>query len=214
MSFPSSELRILQVDDSWSYRVSGTLTPPAGPSLPVSGTIEVRIVPDQLANHADWMSIEFTQKLELNKPDGTREPMPAPAWMFSFVQDRETRDVAIAADNMTPTGQSRIAREPQVFYPGHWSSSTSYQNRLEFSDSEYVENTLNVTGQEAIETEAGVFAAWKAPITSRSPMMGLIEGFDWWTPELGAPAKFATRSQMPDGAVLQITAVLFATSVL
>ncbi len=57
--------------------------------------------------------------------------------MFSFLQDETSRDLSIAADNMTRDGAPRIAKAPQVFYPGSWSAQTAYKNRLEFENGDY-----------------------------------------------------------------------------
>jgi hypothetical protein len=138
--------------------------------------------------------------------------MPAPDWMFSFVQDPTTRDASITADNMTRDGSPRIARTPQVFYPGTWSSRTTYENRLDFDNGDHVANTLSVFDQEQVETEAGSFACWVARISSQSAATGLIKGKDWWTPELGAPARFSTASTMPDGSQMRFTATLQSSS--
>jgi hypothetical protein len=133
--------------------------------------------------------------------------------MFSFIQD-ESADVAIAADNMGPGGARRVAKAPQVFYPGRWTSSTGYDNRLEFDNGDFVRNTLKVVGQEWVETESGKYLAWKSEIVSESAAMGRIEGLDWWTPELGAPARFSTDSGTPDGSRMRFTATLRASNVL
>jgi hypothetical protein len=212
-SSPATTLRILRLGDSWSYNVRGTLTPPGAQPLELTGYIDVSIVPDRLLSGSNGMSILFSQKFELVKPDGSKEAMPAPEWIFSFVQDETTRDLAIRADNMTPGGAPRIAKVPQVFYPGKWSSTTAYSNQLNFDNGESVENALAVFGQEPIETELGSFLSWKARISSESAATGLIEGMDWWTPELGAPAKFSTVSKMPDGSQMRFVATLSSTSV-
>jgi hypothetical protein len=211
--YPATTLRILRLGDRWSYNVAGTLTIPGGESLPVAGQIEVSIVPDRLLQRSDTMSILFSQKFELTKPDGSKEAMPAPEWIFSFVQDATTRDVAICADNMTRDGSARVAKTPQVFYPGKWSSATGYANRLEFNNGDSVENTLIVFDQERIETELGSFLSWKSTISSKSAATGPIEGMDWWTPELGAPAKFSTVSKMPNGSEMRFVATLSSSTV-
>ncbi len=186
---------------------------PGGEPLPLAGQIEVSIVPDRLLRRTDSMSMLFSQKLELTKPDGSKEAMPAPEWIFSFVQDPTTRDVAICADNMTPDGTARLAKVPQVFYPGKWSSATSYANRLDFNNGDSVENTLTVFDQERIETELGSFLSWKSRISSNSAATGLIEGMDWWTPEIGAPAKFSTFSKIPNGSEMRFVATLRSSTV-
>jgi hypothetical protein len=212
-SSPATSLRLLRPGDSWSYQATGKLTPPGDEPLALTGQITVSIVPDRLVGRSDWMTLLFSQQFEITKADGSRQPMPAPEWMFWFVQDEQSRDVAIAADNMTREGAPRIAKVPQVFYPGSWSAQTTYDNILHFENGDYVHNTLTVFGQERVETEPGSFLSWKATISSESAATGLIEGMDWWTPELGAPAKFSTASKMPDGSEMRFVAILKSSSV-
>ena len=35
------------------------------------------------------MTILFSQQFEIAQPDGSKQAMPAPEWMFSFVQDED-----------------------------------------------------------------------------------------------------------------------------
>jgi len=210
---PATSLRLLRPGDQWVYRVSGTLTPPGAQPLDLEGQITVSIVEDRLAGRSDWMTILFAQRFEITQPDGSKQPMPAPDWMFSVVQDAIGRDVSVAADNMTGDGSPRIAKAPQVFYPGAWSSRTAYENRLDFDNGDQVSNTLRVFDQEQVETGSGAFACWVARISSKSAATGLIEGQDWWTPELGAPAKFSTSSTMPDGSAMCFVATLQSSNV-
>jgi hypothetical protein len=212
-SSPATTLRLLRVGDRWSYGVAGTVTPPGAEPLELNGQITVSVEPDRLLRRSDFMAIVFSQQFEITQKDGSKRPMPAPEWMFSVLQDATTRDVSVAADNMTRDGGPRTAKTPQVFYPGSWSLQTSYRNRLEFDNGDHVENTLSVTGEEQVETESGSFSSWKATISSESAATGLIEGLDWWTPELGAPAKFSTKSKMPDGSELHFVATLKTNSV-
>jgi hypothetical protein len=212
-SSPATSLRLLRLGDRWDYQAVGTLTPPGGQPLELNGHITVSIEPDRLLGRSDLKAIVFSQQFQITQPDGSSRPMPAPEWMFCFVQDEISRDLAIAADNMTRDGSPRTAKEPQVFYPGSWSSQTAYRNRLEFDTGDHVENTLTVTGEELVETEVGVFFSWVAPIRSESAATGLIEGMDWWTPELGAPARFSTKSRMPDGSQMSFVAILKSTNV-
>jgi hypothetical protein len=212
-SSPATSLRLLRFGDNWVYKVAGTLTPSGGEPLELTGQITVSIVPDRLVGRSDLMTILFSQKFQVTQPDGSKQGMPAPEWMFSFVQDATSRDLAIIADNMTPDGSPRIAKAPQVFYPGSWSSRTAYSNRLEFDNGDHVDNTLTVFGQEQVETELGSFLSWKATISSESAATGRIEGMDWWTPELGAPAQFSTVSKMPDGSQMRFIATLINSSV-
>lgn len=209
---PATSLRLLQAGDTWVYRVAGTLTPPGAEPLELTGQITVSIVEDHLASRADWKTIRFSQRFEIAQSDGSKQPMPAPEWMFSFVQDQTTRDASITADNMTRDSSPRIAKMPQVFYPGTWSRQTGYENRLDFDNGDHVDNTLRVFDQEQVETEAGSFACWVSRISSQSAATGLIEGKDWWAPELGAPARFSTASTMPDGCQMRFIATLQSSS--
>jgi hypothetical protein len=210
---PATSLRLLHPGDSWIYQASGTLTPPGGQPSDLTGEISVSIVPDRLAGRSDWLTILFSQQFEIAQADGSKQPMPAPEWMFSFVQDEESRDLAITADNMTRDGTARLAKAPQVFYPGSWSAQTAYSNRLDFDNGDYVENRLTVFDQERVDTTPGSFLSWKARISSNSAATGLIEGMDWWTPDLGAPAKFSTISKMPDGSEIRFVATLKSSNV-
>jgi hypothetical protein len=211
---PARELRKLRLGDNWTYSVVGSLTSPGGQSLPVTGEIAVSIVPDSLSGRADQKTIRFSQIFEVREPDGSQKALPAPTWMFSFVQDGDAFDVAIAADNMGPEGARRIAKAPQVFYPGRWTPETAYENRLDFDNGDFVENMLKVVGQEWVETERGSFLAWKSEIASESVAMGRIEGVDWWTPELGAPVRFSTDAGLPDGSRMRFVATLRESNVL
>ena len=104
-------------------------------------------------------------------------------------------------------------RRRRFSIPGSWSAQTAYSNRLDFDNGDYVDNTLTVFDQERVETKSGSFLSWKARISSESAATGLIEGMDWWTPELGAPAKFSTISKMPDGSQMRFVATLKSSSV-
>jgi hypothetical protein len=212
-SSPATSLRLVRLGDRWDYSVSGTLTPPGSPPLPLEGEISVSIEADRLLGRPEFMAIVFSQSFEIAQPDGSKQAMPAPEWMFSFVQDATTRDLSIAADNMTRDGSARVAKVPQVFYPGVWSRHTAYSNCLEFENGDQVKNTLTVLGQEQVDTGLGPFLSWTATISSESAATGLIQGMDWWTPELGAPAKFATTSNMPDGSEMRFTATLKSSNV-
>jgi hypothetical protein len=211
---PAVALRKLRLGDSWSYSVAGSLASPDGGTLALTGEIEVSIVPDELPGRAVQTAIQFSQNFEVLQPDGARKALPAPTWMFSIVQDADSADVAIAADNMGPGGARRTAKAPQVFYPGRWSRNTAYGNQLDFDDGDYVKNTLAVVGEEWVETARGKFLAWKSNVTSESVAMGRIDGVDWWTPELGAPVRFSTDAGMPDGSRIRFLATLSDTNVL
>lgn len=212
-SSPATVLRSLEPGDAWHYQAAGSMTPARGDPVAVSGTIAVSVAPNSLSDAPGALALVFAQQLEVIRPGGVREALPAPAWMFWFVQDAATKDVAIVADNMGQGGGCRRAKTPQIFYPGSWSGNTGYANRLDFGEGDFVSNALAVRGQERIETPAGVYLSWIAGITSESSAMGLITGTDWWTPELGAPVRFETDSTMPDAARLRLQATLTSTSV-
>lgn len=212
LPIPAVTMRRLALGDRWGYTATGTLTRPDGAVLPVAGTIAVEIVPDTLTNRPGGLAIAFAQHLAATTPDGTAIPLPAPPLMFAIIQDSTTTDVAISADTMTPDGSARIAREPQVFYPGQWSATTGYDNRLDFGPAGTVVNFLKTTGPEWVDVPLGRFAAWACVIGSESAA-GRIEGRDWWTPELGAPIQFEFDSPTPDGARLRFTAGMSATTV-
>ena len=131
----------------------------------MTGKIAVSILPDSLSGRADQKTIRFSQNIEVRQPDGSQKALPAPTWMFSFVQDADSSNaVAIAADNMGPGGTRRIAKAPQVFYPGRWTHEAAYDNRLDFDNGDFVRNTLKVVSKEWVETERGAFLAWKSEI--------------------------------------------------
>jgi len=211
---PAPQLRKLRLGDAWAYSVAGSLTSPDGRSLPLTGEIEVSIVPESLSGQSGQKTIRFSQTLEVLQPDGSKRALPAPTWMFSFIQDADTADVSIAADNMAPGGATRIARTPQIFYPGRWTGETAYANQLDFDNGDFVRNSLKVVGQEWVETARGKYLAWKSEIMSESTTMGRIEGADWWAPELGAPARFSTDAGTPDGSRMRFVATLRESNVL
>lgn len=210
---PATELRLLRQGDSWTYMVSGSLAPPGGVGMALSGRIVVTITMAALPAMAPGPAISFAQELRVATPDGGSAPFPAPPLMFWFTQDQQSRDLFIHADTMTPDGTPRRAAEGRLFYPGTWSGTTAYDNVLDFG-ADKVRNTLTIQRAEVVETPMGAFAAWFGPITSESPVTGLITGADWWTPSLGAPIQFETRSTLPDGAVMTMRAQMTATNVL
>ncbi len=210
---PAHALRSLRCGDSWIYSATGSLTSPGAGPLSLDGIISVSVVADALSGIAGALTLMFSQAFAVTRPDSSRETLPGPDWMFSFVQDPVTQDLSIVADNMGRGGKHRTAKVPRIFYPGRWSSDTSYANRLDFDDGEYVANTLTVVGQEWVETPLGRYLSWKSEITSRSVVMGLIKGIDWWTPELGAPVRFATSCGTPDGSRMDFVAILTRSSI-
>ena len=173
---PAVELRKLRLGDRWSYTAAGSLTSPDGGTLPLTGEIKVSIVPESMSGRDDQMTIQFSQNFEVLQPDGARKPLPAPTWMFSFVQDADTADVAIAADNMGPGGARRMAKAPQVFYPGRWSAPPLTTIGSISTMATMSRTRLAVVGQERVETARGSFLAWKSTITSESTSDGPNRG--------------------------------------
>lgn len=200
-------LRSLTLGDAWHYRVQGRLSS-SDRMRAVSGTIDVSVEPDPLADTASVRTLVFLPGLWIAGEDAEPEPLPAPAGIFSFVQDPATGDVSIVADNMGDGGTRRQAEVPQVFYPGRWSCGSGYANRLEFGGGAFVRNTLAVIGQEQVETPVGRYDCWVAAVTSAGSALGDVRGTDWWTPELGAPVRFETNSTTPDGECLRLLATL------
>ena len=73
---PAAALRKLRLGDSWSYSVSGSLVSPDGGTLPLTGEIEVSIVPEELPGRAGQMAIQFSQNFR-GPSAGRRQEVPA-----------------------------------------------------------------------------------------------------------------------------------------
>lgn len=189
-------LRWLAVGDTWHYQVEGSVD-----SRPIHGTtvVSVESRPEAV------LALVFKQALLVEG-----ETLPIPDGRFMFVQDAGTADLSIVGDNMGPRGAHRFATRPQVFYPGHWCDATTYNNQLDFDGGDFVRNTLAVIGQESVATAIGVYPAWVARFSSEGSAMGRLAGTDWWTPELGAPVRFETRSTMPGTGPMHLRATLSA----
>ncbi len=189
-------LRRLALGDTWQYQVEGSLG-----GQPIHGTIVVSVE----ARPKTVLTLVFKQALRVQG-----ETLPMPDGRFMFVQDADTADLSIVGDNMGPRGTDRLATRPQLFYPGHWCEATTYANQLDFNGGGFVRNTLAVIGQAPVATAIGVYPAWVARFTSEGSAMGRLAGTDWWTPELGAPVRFETRSTMPGAGPMHVLATLSA----
>ena len=84
---PAPGLRKLRIGDSWDYSVAGTFIPPDGALLALTGEISVSILPEHGSDHKVSRIIQFLQKFRVTQPDCSHRAMPAPVWMFFFVQD-------------------------------------------------------------------------------------------------------------------------------
>ena len=115
---PAVALRKLRLGDSWSYSVAGSLASPDGGTLPLTGEIEVSIVPDELPGRAAQMAIQFSQNFEVLQPDGARKALPAPTWMFSIVQDPDSADVAALLTIWGPAARDARPRRPRSSIQG------------------------------------------------------------------------------------------------
>ena len=219
MSHPSplcDELKRLAPGDRWEYDLTGTISRD-GRELKLTGQVIVTIERRATAR-GELNAIVFEQQRRLvgaaaDDPDSV---LNVPTGLFYFIQDPDRLDVAIVGDNMGPKGQDRFAAAPQVFYPGRWSSATGYRNVLDFGADGRVENWLITEGPTEIEValSPGRFMAWRAAIGSDSPQFGQVTGYDYWTPQLGAPIRFEMMVTGPDGSPVSTQARMRATNVL
>ena len=125
---------------------------------------------------------------------------PAPQRIFYVQQDPKTNDLLVVGDNAGPGGTDEAATTPATFYPGSWSTSTSYNDALAFPSGSQTGLYLNVTGTQTVATRIGNFDARVAPNGATTATGGVLDmGIDYWTPQLGAPAAFSTVTNLPDG---------------
>lgn len=201
-------LRLLQIGDYWEYSIEGTLAR-GGQSLPLTGSSTVA-VEQRDTEQGTLKALVFSRWLQLSGVEGPEGNLSPPPGLFYFRQDPETLDLYIVGDTMGSRGGSeggaggspRFAAQPQLFFPGHWTAETCYENTLEFGSSDAVTNTLEVTGVVEVATPLGDYLAWVAPITSHSEPFGTLTGCDYWTPQLGAPIQFDMVMPAPDGAMM------------
>lgn len=193
-------LRILQISDHWEYSVEGTLERD-GQKLTITGSSTVT-VEQRIIEQGTFKALVFSRLLQLCGVEGSEGNLSPPPGLFYFCQNDETLDMLIMGDTMGPGGSDRFAEEPQIFFPGHWTPQTRYENTLDFGSSEDVTNTLEVTGTVDVATPLGHYHAWVAPITSRSKPFGTLTGCDYWTPQLGAPIQFDMVMPAPDGSTM------------
>ena len=212
-SGPATTLSTLTPGESWTWALTGTLTP-AGSSqaLPLSGTQseDVEVLPFQ---GKQTLAFVATQNLSAGGVSlfGSQPP---PASDFYFTQDPTTHTVYAIGDNQSADGSLRVSTQPAEFIPGQWSPTTSYNSLLIFPSGETANLLLNVTGTTTVTTPLGNFAAWVAPTNDLDSSGATHPGTDYWTPELGAPAEFETATTLPDGSAIQITGTLTSASIL
>ena len=230
----ATNLATLKVGDYWIYEQSGTVTlpassstsaaPPAGaaptgpptgstPSgpVPISGTF-VETVETRTFQGQPTLALVVVQNLTIAGASiyGTN---PAPQEIFYVQQDPTTNNVLVIGDNAGPNGTDRVAATPEEFYPGAWSTSTSYNDTLNFGANGSTGLYLNVTGTTTVNTRIGDFQAWVAPNGATTATGGVLDtGIDYWTPQLGAPVAFSTVTNLPDGSVRSLTATLIKSS--
>jgi len=211
-SGPARELPTLTPGESWTWTLTGQLTPAgADQALPLSGSMfeDVEVLPFQGGSTLAFVS---TQSLTAGgAPLFGDQPMP-PA-IFYFQQDPTTHTVYVVGDNQGPGGEVRVPEHPIEFIPGRWSLSSAYDDTLIFPSGETVRVYLYVDGTTTVTTPLGDFAAWVAPNGADESSGVSHPGIDYWTPELGAPAVFTTATALPDGSSISITGTMTATTV-
>ncbi len=137
-----------------------------------------------------------------------------PVGLFWFRQDPVTRDVRFIGDNHGADGAPRAALGAGgLFMPGAWGVGIEYDKPIEWAGGGWTRNWMKVDGVETIATGLGPRAAWRAPNRSNGSEGIIIDGTDWWAPELGQPVQFDANTRLPDGTVLRIRAVLESTNV-
>lgn len=207
----SATLSTLQPGDRWIYAVTGESTQPASDqtpavSVPVGGTI-VQGIEALAFQGTPTLSLVSTQNLTVGGVSifGEQE---SPSGVFYLRQDPATRDVLVLGDNLGPNGATRVAVQPQVFYPGAWSASTAYDNTVPWSSGETTRLSLSVSGTQTVTTPLGEFEAWVAPTGNRESNGVVNLGVDYWTPQLGAPVAFDTTTTFPNGGAIHIVGTL------
>ena len=224
----ATKLATIKVGDYWIYEQTGTITPPASmthpgdvppagagapPSgeAPLSGTF-VETVEMRMFQGQPTLALVVVQNLTAGGVSiyGTN---PAPQQIFYVQQDPATNNLLVLGDNAGPGGTDEVALQPQEFYPGSWSTETSYNDALAFPSGAKTGLYLYVTGMRTVETRIGDFEAWVAPNGATTATGGVLgTGIDYWTPQLGAPVAFTTVTNLPDGSVRNLSATLIKSS--
>ena len=233
----ATNLATIKVGQYWIYEQTGTLalpasaTPPNGSSgaaapiaeaappagmapsspIPLSGTF-VETVEMRMFQGQPTLALVVVQNLTSNGVSiyGTN---PAPQQIFYVQQDPKTNDLLIIGDNASPDGTEEVALQPQVDYPGSWSTSTAYNEILAFSSGNQVGLHRSVTGTQTVATRIGNFDTWVSPSTTTTATGGVLAtGVDYWAPQLGAPVAFSITTNLPDGSVSTLNATLIKSS--
>lgn len=212
-SEPATTLSTLTPGETWSWALTGTLTP-AGSSqaVPLTGSQDevVQLLP---FNGGQALALVNTQSLSANGVS-LFGPQPPPPGIFYFTQDPTTHTVYAIGDNQSTDGSTRVSTQPAEFIPGQWSATTSYDSLLSFPSGETESLFLNTTGTTTVSTPLGNFAAWVSPNGADDSITGVHTGIDYWTPELGAPAEFTTSTALPGAGTIDITGTLTSASIL
>jgi hypothetical protein len=193
-------LRMLTVGDFWEYSIEGYVEQ-GGQRTPLQGsstvTVEQRTTP-----HGTFNALVFCRLLQLSGIEGPEGDLSPPPGLFYFTQNAETSAMYICGDSMGADGSDRFAAAAQIFFPGHWTAETGYENTLDFGRDGRITNTLKVTEVVEVETPLGRYWAWKALIGSTSDQFGTVTGCDYWTPQFGAPIQFDMVMPSPNGATM------------
>jgi hypothetical protein len=223
----ATTLPTINPGDYWVYSLTGTITPPAGapppgapPGPPPGGAAPTGPVPigGTFVEYAEMLPFNGKQTLALAVTQDIQVggasiygASPVPVGIFYVEQDPVTKVVYSIGDNMGPNGAVRIAKQRAEFYPGTWSTSTAYNDSLDFTDGEQTSLYLYVTGTTTIQTPVGNFQAWVAPNGAGGG--GLSDsGIDYWAPQVGAPVGFETTATLPNGQINHVVATLTKAS--
>ena len=224
----AQRLRHLAPGMQWTYEVQGSITPPGQEvPLPLAGSIEIRIEGAELDGES-LLALRVSQALQPQLPvpqpgTETRPPGAAPSFLgmgdtpeltFFMIQDKTTADLYIVADTSGASGSIRRVTSGRVlFIPGHWDNDAGYSETADWDDGSQAEIYLSVEGIEIVDTPLGAFASWKAPNGSVESGGTVIQGIDWWAPELGQPSRFDAETRTTDGTIIRIHALLESTNV-
>ncbi len=219
----ATTLPTIHPGDYWIYTLTGTITLPPGASPPgappgtpaPSGPIQiggtfVEYAETRTFNGKPTLALVTTEDIQVGG-SSIYGANPVPVGIFYVEQDPTTKIVYAIGDNMTADGSDRVAKQPAEFYPGSWSTTTSYNDNLNFTNGQATNLYLNVTGSTTVQTPIGNFQAWVAPNGASGG--GISDtGIDYWSPQVGAPVAFSTSAALPNGQINKISATLVKAS--